>query len=157
MKEVRAGLGCARHRVEKLRIAHVVPAARGVGERSRLRWAERGRGGGGAAAAASRVGWLGLVAALAAESSGNVRPKAVDVVDAALGDNLISTSFCCINATSLSSSVLRVSIGNVPELGKSLVLDVGRFLRIVYLSFTVAPPPKVTLPPPVTPAPVTEY
>ena len=36
-------------------------------------------------------------------------------------------------------------------------LKKNNYINIVYLSSTVAPPPKVTLPPPVTPAPVTEY
>ena len=57
----------------------------------------------------------------------------------------------------MSSSVLSVSIGNVPDTGKSEVLDTAKFLDIVYLSLTVAPPPNVIDPPPDTPAPVTEY
>ena len=57
----------------------------------------------------------------------------------------------------MSSSVLSVSIGNVPDTGKSDALATDKSLSIVYLSFTVAPLPSVIDPPPDTPAPVTEY
>ena len=92
-----------------------------------------------------------------ATNSGNIKLYAVDDEEEALGDSLISTPFCCIIATSLSNSVFNVSIGNVPDVGKSVDLAILKFLNIVYLSFTVAPPPKVILPPPLAPAPVTEY
>ena len=79
------------------------------------------------------------------------------VVETALGENFKSLSNCCAIATILSNSVLSVSIGKVPELGKSVVLDIGSSLYIVYMCPLVEAPPRVILPPPVAPAPVTEY
>jgi len=57
----------------------------------------------------------------------------------------------------LSNSVFKESIGNIPVVAKSVVLAIGKFLLIVYLSLTVAPPPRVIEPPPVTPAPFALY
>ena len=68
------------------------------------------------------------------------------------------SSSCCNIATILSSSVLRVCIGKLPDTGKSDNLSIARSLTIVILSLSVAPGlPKVIDPPPVTPAPVTLY
>ena len=55
----------------------------------------------------------------------------------------------------MSNSVLSVSIGKLPDTGKSDVLDTAKFLRIVCLSLRVAPAPSNRSPD--TPAPVTEY